>query len=444
MKYFQKIMRQDKEKFTVPRSVQQTLPIQRIWRDGLFYVGNKYSKSCSFTDINYALSDEEDKKAMFGMYSVLLNAQKGGSDVKITICNQRLDREGFASSILLPLQGDGLDGYRGEYNQFLMEQAASEDQIQQERYFTISDAYKTPEDARMGFARMEADITSQLARLGSRCQALGAAERLSVLRSFFRPGEPGDFDLKEAMKRGHGFRDAICPMSMAVKGSYFEMDDKFGRVLFLRDYANFISDEMIAELTSLPRSLMLSIDFVPVPTDEAVREIQTKLLGVETNIAQWQRKQNQANNFAASIPYDMELQRQETTEFLNDISARDQRMMFALVTIVHIADTKAQLDRDTEALQAKAAARMCRLNILRYQQLPGLQTVLPFGVRRIHALRTLTTEAVAVLTPFKSQEIMQPGGFFVGRNQITGNPLFIDRALLQNPTLFLLGMPGSG
>lgn len=348
------------------------------------------------------------------------------------------------ASILLPAREDGLAGYRGEYNQFLAEQAVSEDGIERERYITISDRYKTPEDAHMGFSRMEADLTSQLARLGSRCEALDASARLSALRAFFRPGEPGDFDLKEAMRRGHGFRDAVCPMSMAIKGSYFEMDDRFGRVLFLRDYANFISDDMISELTSLPRSMMLSIDFVPVPTDEAVREIQTKLLGVETNIAQWQRKQNQANNFAASIPYDMELQRQETTEFLNDISARDQRMMFAIVTIVHIADSKAQLDRDTEALQAKAAAKMCRLNILRYQQLPGLQTVLPFGVRRIQALRTLTTEAVAVLTPFRSQEIMQPGGFFLGKNQTTGNPIIIDRAQLQNPHMFLLGVPGSG
>ena len=30
MRYFQKIMRQDKERFVVPKSVQQTIPIQRI------------------------------------------------------------------------------------------------------------------------------------------------------------------------------------------------------------------------------------------------------------------------------------------------------------------------------------------------------------------------------------------------------------------------------
>ena len=79
MRYFQKIMRQDKERFVVPKSVQQTIPIQRIWQDGLFYTGNKYSKSWQFTDINYALSSDEDKKAKFETYSALLNAQKAAA-----------------------------------------------------------------------------------------------------------------------------------------------------------------------------------------------------------------------------------------------------------------------------------------------------------------------------------------------------------------------------
>ena len=42
------------------------------------------------------------------------------------------------------------------------------------------------------------------------------------------------------------------------------------------------------ELCGLDRSMMVSIDILPVPTDEAVRELQNKLLGVETNVAGWQ------------------------------------------------------------------------------------------------------------------------------------------------------------
>lgn len=445
MKYFQKIMRRDKERFTVPRSVQQTIPIQRIWPDGLFYSGKQYSQSWRFSDINYLLAGQAEKEKTFHNYGALLNSTKSGSYGQITICNHSLDREQFADSILLRENGDGRAHHRGEYNQFVMGEAIGKHPIVQERYFTIADYFKTPEDARLGLGRAGADLTGHFARLGSRCEPLDAHERLEVLRSFFRPDNPGPaFDFNEAMRRGHGFRDEICPMSLSIKGSYFEMDGKFGRVLFLRNYATFIKDELISELASLPRNMMLTISFIPVPTDEAVKEIQNKLLAAETNIAQWQRKQNQANNYSSIIPYDMEQQRTETTEFLNDLSARDQRMMFVLVSIVHLADSKKQLDQDTEALQSKAAGYMCDLGILRYQQLPALQTVLPLGVRKINALRTLTTEGLSVMTPFRSQEIIQPGGFFIGINPTTGNPIIIDRALLLNPNMFLLGVPGSG
>ena len=70
------------------------------------------------------------------------------------------------------------------------------------------------------------------------------------------------------------------------------MGDRYGRVLFLREYASYIKDSMVAELTDLNRNLMMSIDVVPVPTDEAVREAENRLLGVETNITNWQRRQN--------------------------------------------------------------------------------------------------------------------------------------------------------
>ena len=95
---------------------------------------------------------------------------------------------------------------------------------------------------------------------------------------------------------------------------------------------------------------MLSIDVIPVPMDEAVREAENRRIGVETNITQWQRKQNANNNFSAIIPYDMEMQRKESKDFLDDLIQRDQRMFLCVLTIVHTADTKDQLDADTESL----------------------------------------------------------------------------------------------
>lgn len=222
------------------------------------------------------------------------------------------------------------------------------------------------------------------------------------------------------------------------------MGGKYGRVLFLKEYASYIKDSMINELTSLNRSLMLSIDIIPVPTDEAVREIQNRLLGVETNVTNWQRRQNSNNNFSAVVPYDLEQQRKETREMLDDLTTRDQRMMFAVVTLVHLADSKEELNSDTETLQSIARKHLCQLTTLNWQQADGLVTALPLGLRRIDALRTLTTEALAVLMPFKAQEIWDRGGVYYGQNAISKNLIVADRRQLLNGNAFILGVSGSG
>ena len=108
--------RQERVKFKVPRSVQDAIPIRRIWPDGIFQVGNQYSKSWSFTDINYAIADKDDKMAMFLDYCALLNSLDSGASAKITIHNRRIDKEDFERSVLLPLRGDSLDRYREEFN----------------------------------------------------------------------------------------------------------------------------------------------------------------------------------------------------------------------------------------------------------------------------------------------------------------------------------------
>ena len=69
---------------------------------------------------------------------------------------------------------------------------------------------------------------------------------------------------------------------------------------------------------------------------------------------------------------------------------------------------------------------------------------LPFGVRKIDALRTLTTESLAVLMPFKVQEIMDKGGIYFGENAISHNLIMCNKANLLNQSAFLLGVPGSG
>ncbi|WP_300281943.1 VirB4-like conjugal transfer ATPase, CD1110 family [uncultured Subdoligranulum sp.] len=436
----------ERERFTVPRSVQDAIPIRRVWPDGVFQAGKQFSKTFSFTDINYSIAGKDEKTSMFLDYSELLNALDSGASAKITIHNRRLDKAEFERALLLPMKEDGLDGYRREYNEMLLSKVTgTNNSVVQERYFTVSVVKKNVDEARTWFSRVGTDLLTHLSRLSSVGRELDLPARLQIFRDFFREGEPAPpFDWSSQVRRGHSFKDWFCPDAMEFESDCFRIDGRWGRVLYLRDYASYLKDSMIAELCGLNRSLMLSIDILPVPTDEAVREIQNRMLGIETNAANWQRRQNDTNNFSAVLPYDMEQQRRETREMLEDLTNRDQRMMFGLVTLVHLAESKEQLDSDTESIVSTARRHLCQMSTLRWQQKDGLDTVLPYGLRRIQALRTLTTESTAVLIPFRAQEILQEGGIYYGQNAVSKNMIVADRRKLLNGNSFRLGVSGSG
>ena len=446
MKSIRNLLRQDREKYVIPRRVQDVIPIQKIWEDGIFLTGGRYAKTFRFTDINYQVASEPDKEKMFRGYSAIINSLDCGATTKITIFNHKMSQINFEKSILMPMQWDGLDDYREEYNQMLLDKATNGNGIVQEKFLTVSVRKKDVDAARSFFARVEADLSAHFAALGSTCGPMNAMERLQILHRFYRRGEENEFrfSLRDSARKGHSFRDYICPDSMERHNDYLQIGERYARVLYLKDYASYIQDDFVSELTDLNRDMMLSIDMVPIPTDEAVREVENRLLGVETNITNWQRRQNSNNNFSAVVPYDMELQRKESKEFLDDLTTRDQRMIFGILTMVITADTKEQLDMDTDAVLSTARKRMCQMAVLKYQQMDGLNTVLPIGTRKLNAFRTLTTESLAVFMPFKVQEIMDKGGIYFGENAISHNLIMCNKENLLNQSAFLLGVPGSG
>lgn len=446
MRAIKQALQKDREKYRVPKRVQDVIPIKRIWNDGIFFVGNRYTKTFKFTDINYMVASEKAQKKMFLAYAALVNSLDCAATTKITINNRQLNRKTFEDSVLMQIEQDGLDYYRMEYNDVILDKATGDNGIVQEKYVTVSICKKNINDARAYFARIEAELTARFAALGAKLAEMDATEKLRVLHDFYRSGEAGSFhfDAQDMMRKGHDFRDYICPDSMEKHSDYLKLGEKYARVIYLKDYASFISDQFVTKLTDLNRNLMLSIDIIPVATDEAVREVERKMLGVETNITNWQRRQNANNNFSAMVPYDMEQQRNETKEYLNDLTSRDQRMMLSVLTVVHLADSKSELDADTEALLKIAEDNLCQMAVLRYQQIDGLNTALPIGARKIDTFRTLTTESLAVFMPFKVQEIQEPGGIYFGENAISHNLILCNMEYLMNQSMILLGIPGSG
>ncbi len=445
MKSLRSGLRTDREKYVLPRSVQDYIPINEVYENGIFRSGNRYSKCYGFRDINYMASSQSEKENVFLLYSELLNSLDSDALSKITINNRKSDGREIEKDVLIRDRNDGLDCYRDEYNGMLRSVSQEQGGINSERYITVSAQKQDISSAETYFRRITSDLSSRFQALGSDIVEIGTEERLSILKEIYTSDNEGSpFDMKDSMKLGHSFKDYISPDGIERAPDHIKLGNRYARVLFLKDYASYIKDTMISDLCDMKCNMMLSIDIMPIPTDEAVREVENRLLGIDTNITNWQRRQNRYNNFSASVPFDLEQQRKESREFLEDLTSRDQRMMCATVTLVHFADTKEQLDSDTEAVMSCASKHMCRLAVLRYQQMEGLSTVLPIGCRKINVMRTLTTESLSVLMPFRVRNICEPGGIYYGQNAISGNMIVSDRTKLLNGNSFILGVSGSG
>ena len=439
--------KQPVEQDRIPTTVEDTIPIQKIFEDGIMLVGrNLWAKTFRFTDINYEVASKDDKEAMFFAYSDILNLFDEKASTKITIRNRHIPRSEFEAKNMLPLMGDELDRYRHEYNSILERNIVLTSGVVQDKYLTVTVEKPSIAEARTYFNGKFAEYAAAFAKLGSKLTEIDEKEKIRIFFDFFHRGHEDDFMYDRLLykRRKHKFKLALAPESMEFKSDHFKMDGRYGRVIYLKDYANFIKDSLISELTAIDRNMMLSIDAEPIPQEKAVRQGESKLLAVETNISNWQRKQNQNNNYSATVPYEMERQRDESRDFLNDLVERDMRMIPTLITIVHTADTKAQLDADTESIQQCARKHLCSLAVLRWQQLEGLKTCLPYGGTKLTIRRTLTTESLAVFMPFRAQEVCHKNGLYLGNNAISKNMIMVNRLELLNGNSFITGVSGSG
>ncbi len=267
LKSIKSLLQGNKEKYRVPRSVQDIIPAKKIWTDGIFYAGGKYSMSWKFSDINYLVASREDKENMFFSYCEILNGLDSAAISKITINNHFMKQSDLENNVLMKMQHDGSDEYRKEYNEMVLGCAKDSNGIVQEKYITVSVRKRNIEEARSFFKQVGTELVRGFKALGSKCVPMDAVERLRVLHGFYRSGDENyfAFDLRTSAKRGHSFKDYICPDSLEKHKDFLMLGGKYARVVYLKDYANYVKDDFVSELMDIQRNMMLSIDILPVP-----------------------------------------------------------------------------------------------------------------------------------------------------------------------------------
>ena len=430
-------------------SAQDSIPYLQIRVDGICQVTpTHFTKTIQFRDINYQLSDNEDKQAIFDGWCDFLNYFDSSIKFQFSFVNLTALRESFARAI--PLRSDQFESIQRELSKIIeVQQAKGNNGIVKTKHLTFGIDADNIRSAKPRLERIETDILNNFKRLGVSAEVLNGQERLRVLHDILRMDTPESFAFRweDLPRSGLSTKDYIAPSSFLFNWAKdFRMGQKFASVSFLQILAPELSDRILKDFLDIESNIVVNIHVQSVDQTKAIKTIKRTITDLDKSKIEEQKKAVRAGYDMDIIPSDLATYGAEAKKLLSDLQSRNQRMFLVTFLILNTADTKRQLDNNVFQTNSIAQKYNCSITALDYQQEEGMVSSLPLGLNQIEIQRGLTSSGVGIFVPFTTQELYQdsPEALYYGINALSNNIIMVDRKLLKNPNGLILGTPGSG
>ena len=430
-----------------------------MFPDGICRVNPGYfTKTIQFQDINYQLSQNEDKTAIFEGWCDFLNYFDSSVKFQLSFMNMAANKDTYGQSIAIPPQDDDFDNIREEYTEMLRSHACSSKSLGltagnngliKTKYLTFGIEAANMKEAKPRLDRIETDLLNNFKRLGVAAEPLNGKQRLALMHGMFHMDEHIDFhfEWEWLAPSGLSVKDFIAPSSFEFRtGKEFGIGNKLGAVSFLQILAPELNDRMLADFLDMESSLIVTMHIQSVDQTKAIKTVKRKITDLQKMTIEEQKKAVRSGYDMEIIPSDLATYAGEAKKILQDLQSRNERMFLMTFLVLNTANNKQQLGNNVFQASSIAQKYNCQLTRLDFQQEEGLMSSLPLGLNQIEIQRGLTTSSVAIFVPFTTQELFQNGSeaLYCGINALSGNLIMVDRKKLKNPNGLILGTPGSG
>lgn len=445
----------------IPKTVQESIPYIRVFENGMIEVSpGRYSKSYLLDDINFQIASQEEQENIFLAYGDLLNTFPAEVSIQISINNRNIDIEDFQKKVLIAPQRDSLNDLREEYNEMLIKKMSEgRNNMVREKYITLSFESPSVEEAISKFARLDQELSDALKKItNTATEPMTTIQRLSVLHDLYNPGTEQafyrktqkdkhtveSFNFDDMINMGICTKDLVGPDSLEFEKDHFIIGNKYGRVLFLDNLPNFLTTNVLTDFTESPCNMLVSVLFQPLAQDKALKLVRKQVTNINSNVSDAQRKAAKRGISADLISPELLRAQYEANKLLEDMVKRNQKLFLATILLVHFADSKEELEKDTDSLVDIASKNLCQLRKFNFQQEAALATVLPLANNKVFVKRMLTSESASVFIPYAAQELVQDNGMYYGLNTVSKNMILFSRLNSKNQNGVILGTPGSG
>lgn len=247
-------------------------------------------------------------------------------------------------------------------------------------------------------------------------------------------------DKPKELSLSYGEQDEIDILSYAgleERPSYLIIDDNYVRSIFISGYPFNASSGWLNNLINFNHNADISYHMSEVDAQQALPKLHRKITELESTKRAMMRS-GKIIGPEVTDPLDSAMT-------LRDKIQRGQEKLFQVSIYVTItSDSLAELDKTTKLLETVLSARLFYTKTARYQQLEGLQSILPRGEDILAQKRNLDSSSVALTFPFMSSELVQETGILYGVNKSNNSLVILDRFSLNNANSIVFAQSGSG
>lgn len=223
-------MKKKKKVMHIPQSVADSIPYDTVFHNGIIMNEEGiYSKSYRIPEINFRKISDEEQLRIGTQWAEFLGIFDSDVTIQTTSYNKTVDIMDFQENVMIPMRGDKLDEFRVEYNNMLLEKmTGAKNNLNTEKYLTISCAAPNFEKAVERFAQIDHDVTEHFTLFAKNdAPAMSTVERLDVLNSIYNQDssvplyqkrnilghEVESFTLEHCIEQGITTKDIIAPTS---------------------------------------------------------------------------------------------------------------------------------------------------------------------------------------------------------------------------------------
>ena len=433
-------------------SVQDVFSIESIEESGIFELpGKRFSKLYALSDINFAGVTDEEQKSIIINFSKVLKAIP--CRFSYTVANERVDERAFHEKVLYRLKGDKYDDLRKSYNRVIADKVSDARQgLYQTIYLTLTIKAEDMADAKSSFSSMESAIRSAFVGIGvngiqgSVMRTVGINERMQLLYNLTHAGIESNFkfDFEEELAARHDWLNTISPASLCFENEGFGINGQVGKVYFVEEYPKSLESDIIAALTKINCTSFITVANELLDISGFKQEIARKYMAVGMKIENEKQRNRNNNDYLADASAKLLNEKEKLDAFSKALDTDDDHYFNTTMLVFVQARDQDELSQIEEKLMNAASLKSIKLKSCFGKQRQALNSVLPLGIQEFKRVVNLSSSCLAMLMPFKTQELNDENGIYYGINQLSQNVIFADKKKLKNHNGLILGQSGSG